>query len=284
MRSRLRYFIVVLMATAFLSSCSELAPPADELSPSIPRTATGEPSLDGIWQALTEANWDVRPHAAGPALLSELGTFSAIRPGLGIVEGGEIPYQAWAAEKQQENFANRLELDPEGKCFLPGVPRATYMPYPLQILQTSQYVMVAYQFANAVRTIHMEDPGPSPSESWMGWSVGRWEGDTLVVDVSSHNDQTWFDRAGNFHSDALHVVERYTLMGPDHLLYEATIDDPNVFTQSRNISLPLYRRVEENVELMEFKCVEFVEEKLYGHLRKDPSDDVEVNVVGVDPD
>ncbi|MED5534198.1 MAG: hypothetical protein VX690_00710 [Pseudomonadota bacterium] len=284
MRSRLRYFIVVLMATAFLSSCSELAPPADELSPSIPRTATGEPSLDGIWQALTEANWDVRPHAAGPALLSELGTFSAIRPGLGIVESGEIPYQAWAAEKQQENFANRLELDPEGKCFLPGVPRATYMPYPLQILQTSQYVMVAYQFANAVRTIHMEDPGPSPSESWMGWSVGRWEGDTLVVDVSSHNDQTWFDRAGNFHSDALHVVERYTLMGPDHLLYEATIDDPNVFTESWNISLPLYRRVEENVELMEFKCVEFVEEKLYGHLRKDPSDDVEVNVVGVDPD
>ena len=284
MRSRLRYFIVALMVTAFLSSCSELAPPTDELSPSIPRTATGEPRLDGIWQALTEANWDIRPHAAGPALLPELGTFSAIQPGLGIVESGEIPYQVWAAEKQQENFANRLELDPEGKCFLPGVPRATYMPYPLQILQTSQYVMVAYQFANAIRTIHMEDPGPSPAESWMGWSVGRWEGDTLVVDVSSQNDQTWFDRAGNFHSDALHVVERYTLMGPDHLLYEATIDDPNVFTQSWNISLPLYRRVEENVELMEFKCVEFVEEKLYGHLRKDPSDDVEVNVVGVDPD
>ena len=284
MRSRLRYLIVVLMATAFLSSCSELAPPADGLSLSIPRTATGEPRLDGIWQALTEANWDIRPHAAGPAPLPELGTFSAIQPGLGIVENGEIPYQAWAAEKQQENFADRLELDPEGKCFLPGVPRATYMPYPFQILQTSQYVMVAYQFANAVRTIHMEDPGPSPSESWMGWSVGRWEGDTLVVDVSSQNDQTWFDRAGNFHSDALHVVERYTLMGPDHLLYEATIDDPSVFTESWNISLPLYRRVEENVELMEFKCVEFVEEKLYGHLRKDPADNIEANVVGVDPD
>ena len=169
---------------------------------------------------------------------------------------------------KKENFANRLELDPEGKCFLPGVPRATYLSYPFQILQAPQYVMIAYQFANAVRTVHMTDPGPAPAESWMGWSVGHWEGDTLVVDVSSMNDQTWFDRAGNFHSDALHVVERYTPLGPDHLLYEATIEDPNVFTRPWTISLPLYRRIEQNVELMEFKCVELVEEKIYGHLRK----------------
>ena len=263
MRNRLR---VAVLAIISLGVCSSLLgqTPAGE----IPRTADGKPRLDGIWQALTEANWDIRPHAAGPAPLAEMGTFSAIHPGLGVVEGGEIPYQPWAAEQQRENFTNRLELDPEGKCFLPGVPRATYLPYPFQILQSPQYVMIAYQFANAVRTIHMTDPGPAPADSWMGWSVGRWDGDTLVVDVSSMVDQTWFDRAGNFHSDALHVVERYTPMGPNHLLYEATIEDPEVFTRPWTIRLPLYRRIEQDIELMEFKCVEFVEEKMYGHLRK----------------
>jgi hypothetical protein len=234
----------------------------------VPRGADGRPKLDGIWQALAAANWDIRPHAATHSPVPELGAIGATVPGIGVVEGGAIPYQGWAAEQQQENFANRLELDPETKCYLPGVPRATYMPQPFQIFQTNEYVMIAYQYAGAVRTIHMNDPGPAPADSWMGWSVGRWDGDTLVVDVTSQNDQTWFDRAGNFHSDALHVVERYTLADPDHLHYEATIEDPNVFTQAWQISLPLYRRIEDNVQLMEFKCVEFAEEKIYGHLRK----------------
>lgn len=230
--------------------------------------ADGGPNLNGIWQALTSANWDIRPHAAGHSPVPELGALAATPPGTGIVDGGEIPYQPWAAEQQRENYANRVELDPEAKCYLPGVPRATYIGQPFQIFQTADFVMIAYQYAGAVRTIHMNDPGPSPAESWMGWSVGRWEGDTLIVDVTSQNDDTWFDRAGNFHSDALHVVERYTPMGPDHLLYEATIEDPNVFTRPWSISVPLYRRVEENAQLMEFKCVEFAEEKIYGHLRK----------------
>ena len=263
MKSRLRKSLTAAISLGLLSSAFGQSPAFDA-----PRTADGRPRLDGIWQALSEANWDIRPHGAGPALLPELGTFGAIHPGIGIIDNNEIPYQPWAAEKQKEHFANRLELDPEGKCFLPGVPRATYLPYPFQILQTPQFVMMAYQFAGAVRTVHMEDPGPSPADSWMGWSVGHWEGDTLVVDVSGLNDRTWFDRAGNFHSDALHVVERYTLMSPDHLLYEATIEDPNVFTRPWRISLPLYRRVEQNAELMEFKCVDLVEEKLYGDLRK----------------
>ena len=267
MRNRLRNSLMATIAMGYFAPAMGQGPTGE-----IPRTAGGQPRLDGIWQALTEANWDIRPHGAGPAPIPELGTFSAVHPGLGIVEGNELPYQAWAAEKQKENFANRLELDPEGKCFLPGVPRATYLAYPFQILQTPQFVMMAYQFANAVRTVHMEDPGPSPGDTWMGWSVGRWEGDTLVVDVSGFNGQTWFDRAGNFHSDALHVVERYTLMSPDHILYAATIEDPNVFTRPWTISLPLYRRVEQNIELMEFKCVELVEEKLYRHLRKQPEE------------
>jgi len=234
----------------------------------LPRNPDGRPKLDGIWQALAAANWDIRPHAASHSPVPELGAIGAAAPGLGIVEGGEIPYQPWAAERQKENFADRLELDPEGNCFLPGVPRATYMPYPFQILATPAHVMIAYQYAGAVRTIHMSDPGPAPANFWMGWSVGRWEGDTFVVEVTDQNDQTWFDRAGNHHSDALRVVERYRLTGPDHMLYEATIEDPNVFTRPWTIRLPLYRRLEENVALMEFKCVEFAEEKMYGHLRK----------------
>ncbi len=265
----MRHRIRVSLFTAIVLGC--LSPVLAQTSASeIPRTAEGRPELDGIWQALSEANWDIRPHGAGHALLPELGTFSAIHPGLGVIEGEQLPYQEWAYLRQQENFVNRLDLDPEGKCFLPGVPRATYLPYPFQILQTSDLIMIAYQYANAVRTIHMNDPGPSPANSWMGWSVGYWEGDTLVVDVSGMNDQTWFDRAGNFHSDALHVIEHYTPAGQNHLLYEATIEDPNVFRRPWKISLPLYRRIEQNVELMEFKCVELVEEKVYGDLRKEP--------------
>jgi hypothetical protein len=248
------------------------AAPATATADSLPRGADGRPMLDGIWQALVAANWDVRPHAASHSPVSALGALAAAAPGIGIVAGNEIPYQPWAAERQRENFANRLELDPEANCYLPGVPRATYMPQPFQIIQTPEHVMIAYQYAGAVRTIHMNDPGPAPAYSWMGWSVGRWDGDTLIVDVTAQNDQTWFDRAGNHHSDALHVVERYTLTGPDHMLYEATIEDPNVFSRPWTIRLPLYRRIEDNVQLMEFKCVEFAEEKMYGHLRREAAE------------
>jgi len=161
-------------------------------------------------------------------------------------------------------------LDPEIKCYLPGVPRSTYLPYPFQIVQSEKTILIAYEYAGAVRTINMEAPTMAPAESWMGWSNGRWEGETLVVDVTSQNDQTWFDRAGNFHSDALHVVERYTPRSPDVLDYEATIEDPKVFSRPWKISMPLYRRAERNARLLEFRCVEFAEEILYGHLRKKP--------------
>jgi hypothetical protein len=233
-----------------------------------PRTADGRPDLNGVWQALNEANWDIEPHAAAPGPLAQTGAIGSTPPGTGVVEGGAIPYQPWAAEKKQENYRNRLSLDPEAKCYLPGVPRATYIGQPFQIVQSGKAILFAYQFAGAVRTIFMEDPGPPPADFWMGWSVGRWDGDTLVVDVTGLNGQTWFDRAGNFHSEALHVVERYTRIGPDHLLYEATIEDPKVFTRPWRISMPLYRRVEQDARIMEFKCVEFAEELIYGHLRK----------------
>jgi hypothetical protein len=246
-----------------------------------PRTADGKPNLNGIWQALNSANWDIQGHAAQPSPFPELlGAWGAAPPGQGVVEGNEIPYQAWALAKKKENFDKRLAResfadvynrnggDPEARCYLPGVPRATYMPFPFQIVQTPKYILIAYEYAAASRTILMDSKEKSPVESWMGWSVGRWEGETLVVDVSDFNENTWFDRAGNFHSEALHVVERYTPMSPYHLQYEATIEDPKVFTRPWKISMPLYRRMEPNVQLMEFKCVEFAEPLMYNSLRK----------------
>ena len=235
-----------------------------------PRTAYGKPDLNGIWQALNTANWNIQDHAAEAGPIAELGAAFSIPGGQGIVEGNEIPYQAWATKKKQENGQNWLKLDPELKCYMPGVPRATYMPYPFQIVQTSDNILIAYEFASASRIIRMNSQAKSPTDSWMGWSVGRWEGETLVVDVTDLSDQTWFDRAGNFHSDALHVVERYTLIKPDVLMYEATIEDPKVFTRPWKINMPLYRRLDKNAKLIEYKCVEFAEELLYGHLRKQP--------------
>jgi hypothetical protein len=257
-----------------------------------PRTADGKPDLNGIWQALNTANYDIEAHAARPAMalipaaartgvpgltratpvelpaepVRPFGAVGGVPAGEGVVEGGEIPYQPWAAAKKKENSEHWLERDPEIKCFMPGVPRATYMPYPFQILQGTSKILVAYEFAGATRTIHLDEVSDSPSDTWMGWSRGRWEGDTLVVDVTSFNDQTWFDRAGNFHSEALHVVERYTRTGPDHMMYEATIEDPKVFTRPWKIRMPLYRRLEEGKRILEYKCVEFVEQLMYGHL------------------
>ena len=236
-----------------------------------PRTADGKPDLNGIWQALNTANWDIQEHAAQSGPVVALGAAGAVPAGLGVVEGNEIPYLPAAAAKRKENFEHRLTADPEVKCYLPGVPRATYMPFPFQIVQTPKSILIAYEYAGAARTIYMDSVPANPVDSWMGHSVGHWEGDSLVVDVTRLNDQTWFDRAGNFHSDALHVVERYTPATPDALTYEATIDDPNVFSRSWKMSMPLYRRLERNAQLMEFKCVEFAEELMYGHLRKQPS-------------
>lgn len=235
-----------------------------------PRTADGKPNLNGIWQALNEANWDLEPHAAAQGTVLALGAQFSIPPGTGVVDGASIPYKPEALAKKKDNFANRLKLDPEVKCYMGGVPRSTYMPYPFQIIQGKDTIMIAYEFAGAVRVINMGKPSEAPTDSWMGWSNGRWEGETLVIDVTGLNDQTWFDRAGNYHSDALHVVERYTPRSPDTLMYEATIEDPNVFSRPWKISMPLYRRAEKNAQIMEYKCPEFAEEALYGHLRKNP--------------
>ncbi len=250
-----------------------------------PRLSDGHPDMNGIWQVLNEANYDLEPHMARhsmqlregprgplPAVPTlRLGAVGAVPGSLGvIVGGGTIPYTPEARALKEENAANWVDRDPEVKCYLPGVPRATYIPMPFQIIASERDVFIAYQFAGAVRDIYMDNPGPSPVDSWMGWSVGRWEGDTLVVDVTGLGEGTWLDRAGSHHSNQLHVVERYTMTGPNHIQYEATLEDPEVLTEPFTIRMPLYRRIEENARLMDFRCVEFVEELLYGEWRRNP--------------
>ena len=248
------------------------------------RTPGGKPDLNGIWQAVNTANYDIETHTARPAMalrpgphvpvpaapVLALGAVGAVPAGLGVVEGGPIPYQPWALEQRKKNRDNWLTSDPEIRCYLPGVPRATYMPFPFQIFHSDKAVFIAYEYAGAVRNIFLEDPGPPPVDSWMGQSVGRWDGDTFVVDSNGFNGQSWFDRSGNFASEGLKVTERYTHTGPNHLQYEATIEDPKVFTRPWKMSMPLYRRVEPNAQLLDFKCVEFVEELMYGEWRKNP--------------
>jgi hypothetical protein len=220
------------------------------------RTADGKPDLNGIWQVLNTASWNIQDHAG------DLG----VPPGQGVVDGNELPYLPAALAKKRENHANRATADPtQAKCFLPGVPRATYMPFPFEIVQTANTMAIRYEFTHALRTIALDGSKHAdlPAGTWMGDSRGRWEGDTLVVDVRNFNDQTWFDNAGNHHSDELRVIERYTLMSPDHILYEATIEDPKTFTRPWKMSMPIYRRLEKNVKLLEYECVFYLQEEQY---------------------
>jgi hypothetical protein len=256
-------FPAVILTFALTLAAPQAQVPAGGAMPRI----QGKPNLSGIWQVMNEANWDIQAHAARPGP-PQFGALFSEPAGLGVVEGNEIPYQPWALEKKKENFAKRWQLDPEAKCYMPGVPRATYIPFPFQIIQGTNKIVISYAFASASRLIHMDKVDDSPADTWMGWSRGRWDGDTLVVDVSSFHDQTWFDRAGNFHSEALQVTERYTPGGRDLIQYEATIEDPKVFTRPWKMSMPLHRRMEKNAQLLEFQCVPFSEELLYGHLKK----------------
>jgi hypothetical protein len=290
MRARVRELLIAAVAASGGAAIAIMALPVQgqQAAPAAayraPRLSDGKPDLNGIWQALNEANWDLEPHMARAALalrpgpyvpvpaapVLALGAVGSVPPGLGVVEGDTIPYLPEALGKKKENQEHYLERDPEIKCYLPGVPRANYMGQPFQILQSTKAIFLAYQYAGATRDILLKDPGPAPVDSWMGQSVGKWEGDTLVVDVTGFNDQSWFDRAGNFHSDALHVVERWTRTAPNVLTYEATIEDANTFSRPWKIRMPLYRRLDKNVQLLDFKCVEFVEELMYGKWRKKP--------------
>ena len=242
-----------------LTNVAAQTPAAQAPAYRAPRTPDGKPNLNGIWQTMNTANWNIEAHPAGPSPVRELGASGAVPAGLGIVDGGEIPYLPAARKKQQENYANRLKLDPEIKCYLPGVPRSTYQGMPFQIIQSTKHIMLIHEFAGAVRTIYMADQTEAPADSWMGWSNGRWEGETLVVDTKGFNDLSWFDRAGNFHSDALHVVERFTPRSAETINYEVTIEDPKVFTRPWKMSMPIYR-VKDMDRILEYQCVAESEE------------------------
>lgn len=282
------------LAAAAILGCQGLAVPAlAKAKPAAPKAAVYRaprgpdkvhPDLNGVWQAMNGANWDIEPHGpraalqmrqgpAGPVPAREviaLGAVGAVPAGLGVVVGGQIPYTPEARKQRDENRADWINRDPEIKCYLPGVPRANYMSLPFQIFQSDKDILIAYEYASAVRNLFFKDPGPAPVDSWMGQSVAKWEGDTLVVTVTGQQDTTWFDRAGNFHSGDMKVVERWTPTGPGVLRYEAEITDPATFTQPWKIALNLYKRQGEDARLQQFKCVEFVEELMYGQYRRQP--------------
>jgi hypothetical protein len=280
--------IAVALAAAAVSAviAVSLTRPAGQASRPA-RTADGKPNFSGIWQANNEANWDLEAHEARAGAVTQpgiypyeyarvpaapilaLGAAGGVPGSLGVVQGdGKIPYKPEALAMKKENAEHWIDRDPELKCYLPGIPRAMYLPYPFEITQSTNKVHMAFAFAQTARTIHLDEVDPPPADLWMGHSVGRWDSDTLVVNVSDFNDKTWFDRAGNFHTEALRLTERFTLRSPDVIWYEATIEDPNVFTQPWRIAMPLYRRAEPNMQLIEYRCTEFVEEFMYGHVRK----------------
>ncbi len=255
---------LVTVAAALLLTLPVAAGPLTQ----IPKAADGHPDLSGVWQAMNTAHWNLEPHTSASPVVSELGAQFAAPPGLGVVDGGTIPYLPAARAERDKHFANRLADDPEGKCYLGGVPRSTYMPYPFQIFQNKRDVIIVYQYATGFRRIFVDGKDEAPLNAWMGWSNAHWEGDSFVVEVTGLNGQTWLDRNGNYFSDNAKVVERYTPIGPNHMRYEATIEDPTVFSRPWTIRMPLYRVVDDNYRMLEFKCEPYAEEKIYGHLRK----------------
>jgi len=251
----------VARAAAFATAALLLAPiPTKAQTPAGsgsayagPRTPDGKPDLNGIWQTFSTAHWNLEAHTAE----------DGVPAGQSVVEGSDIPYQPAALAERKANFEKRATDDPLTKCHLPGVPRIMYLPFPFQIVQTPKYVSMLFEYSNGTRIIYTDgSPHPPPLDLWMGDSRGHWEGDTLVVDVTQFNDMTWFDMAGNFHSDALHVVERYTPIDVNHVRYEATIEDPKVFTRPWKMTILLYRRLEPNLQILDYVCVDFVQRKL----------------------
>jgi hypothetical protein len=254
-----RYFQLVpfaAMAITFAVLLGTQALPAQNAqNRQIPRTADGKPDFSGFWQVIGSADWNIQDHSAE----------KGIPGGQGIVVGNEIPYLPAAAEKRKANYEHRDTEDPGLKSYVPGVPRIVYTPFPFQIVQTPTETDILYEYVHAVRHLYTnknEHPA-GHIDFWLGDSRGHWEGDTFVVDVTDFSDQTWFDHAGNFHSDALHVVERYSFLDADHINYEATIEDPKTFSKPWKIDVVLYRHVEKNFQLLDYEGYAFDYEKYY---------------------
>jgi len=235
-----------------------LGAPAFAQTAPIPRLASGKPDFSGIWQTLSEADYDLEPHA---------GRRDA-PPSPGVIEGGTIPYLPQALAQKRSNFEARGKDDPRLKCWALGVPRSVYYPAPFQIFQRDRDLTLVHQFGHQVRTIHTNEtlhPTETDEGFWLGDSRGRWEGDTLVVDVTDFNEETWLDRAGDYHSDALHVVERWRFVDPDTIAYSATLDDKKVFSRPWTVDVLLHRRRDKNFQLIEDYCFTLEYEQYYPH-------------------
>ena len=259
---------VVLLTVISLQGCTQEQ--TSESNIAAPLVSSDPPDLSGIWQTMNTASWNLEGHTASKMPVTNiLGALGGIPAGISVVEGGEIPYLPEALERRDQNRSDWTNLDPVAKCYIPGVPRSTYMPWPFQILQTDTEIFIAYEFGSNSRTIFMDRPGTeAPLPSWMGYSLGHWENETLVVNVTKQVPDTWLDASGNYHGADLVVEERYTLVDKNRIQYEATIDDPDVFSRPWTIKIPLYRRMEDGARLLEYKCVEFGEDLLYDHLRR----------------
>jgi hypothetical protein len=253
-----------------------------------PARVGGKPNFSGIWQVANEANYDLEAHAARPGLITQkgvypydyarvpaapvvaLGAAGAVPGSLGVVQGdGKIPYTPAALALKNRNIENWIDRDPELKCYLPGIPRAMYMKdHPFEITQSTNKIHMAYSFTATARTIHLDKVEPPPDDTFMGHSVGRWDGDTLVTTVDHFNGRNWLSRAGDHTSDQLKLTEKFTQRSPDVMWYEVNIEDPKTYTRPWQIAMPIYKRAEPNAQLLEFRCIEFVEEFMYGSLRK----------------
>lgn len=255
-------FLAAGIAVLALGSVSAATPAT------LPSTVAGHPNLSGLWQSFGNGDWDIQSHGSEAGPFYQLGAIGAIPPGQGIVEGEEIPYLPAALEQKKKNLANRWKEDPVIKCYMPGIPRANYMPFPFEIVQSQKNILFAYEFGSENRVVNMGKPEEAVTDTWMGTSNGHWVGNTLVVDVTGFNGMAWFDRAGNYASDSLHVVERWSLLDPNTMNYEATIEDPKTFSGPWKVNVILYRHREAGARLLEFKCVEYTEELIYGDLRR----------------
>jgi hypothetical protein len=268
MRNRLIDALVTAAAILLTVNAAQAQPQLDR-----PERISGHSNFNGVWQALNTAYWNLEAHSAeappgspGSNAFWQLGAIAAIPAGRSVVRGGTIPYLPEALAKRNENRANWPAADPEAKCYMLGVPRVTYHNFPFQIFQGDGDLLFVYPFAATNRVIYMKDHSELPVDSWMGKSNGAWEGDVLVVTTMWQNDQTWLDRAGNHHSNKLKVTERFSLLGPNHIWYEATLDDPLTYSRPWTIEMPLYRVIEENAQLLEHKCVPFTDMLLYHDL------------------
>ena len=234
----------------------------------------GKPNLNGVWQVMNTADWNLEPHdaAQAPAAAEQLGALGAVPPGLGVVEGGKIPYLPAALDQRSNNQKSAPKGDPEAACYLPGIPRATYIDHPFQIFQAANGDMLfAYEYAAANRTIYMKKVEVPAIDTWMGTSYGSWEGKTLKVVTLAQNGMTWLDRVGNYIGPNATVTERFTLKDADHISYEVTIEDPSEFSKPWKISMVLYRHTEPHAQLLDFRCVPFADLLIYGDLLQKPA-------------